>query len=73
MSGVYVTDFGPVVISNRTRIYLLWISPEWEKLANSKPRSKAGKAAKAKIEEVFSAIRTCAAIEWYSGGKLEVF
>lgn len=73
MNGFYLTDHGHVFISDKTAAYLRSVSPDWEKLANTKPRSKAGKEAKARIEDVFTAIRVCAAIEWHSGGELRTF
>lgn len=73
MNGVYLTDYGRVEISDKTAAYLRSISPEWEKLSNTKPRSKAGKEAKARIKAVFDAIDVCQAIEWHSGGALDTF
>ena len=73
MKNVFISDFGPIELSAKTMEYLGFIDPDWLALINSKPRGKKKQEAKRRIDEVMTAIRVCASIEWQSGGVLETF
>lgn len=74
MTYVYVSAFGPVMLSKKTLKYLEEaIGNEWVAVLNSKPRSKKKREEKELIEKVMSAVETCARIEWNDGGVLEGF
>jgi hypothetical protein len=70
------TDFGVIKLSGKTLSYLDSISPEWRGVLLKKPRKNEGKRARylrARIDDVINACQTVAAIEFASGGILEIF
>jgi hypothetical protein len=74
MIDMVVTDFGNVLLSNKTIAWLDSINAEWRSIVSSKKRrGKKAAYVRAVFRNLEDAIKICAEIEFHSGSDLERF